>query len=411
MRSDAPRSTVPRALQRSCEWTKRVGHRTCLARRHRAFLVGAVLLLAACSARPASDVLQPVDRAPSFTEKVDIMVATTRAVGDERHPFVATGRAADLNYGSHTVSIPTHHTLGQIEWPNQSPPDPAYHFLTTERKLLDQTAYHRALRQRVSQSGAGAGRVLIFVHGYNMRYQEAVYWLAQIAHDAHYEGVPVLFAWPSQGQAPLYIADRESANYSRDYFEAALREIAAEPAVRHIDILAHSMGAWLLVETLRQARMKGDVDFNGKLANVVLAAPDIDVNVFRTQLDVIGRLPQPMTIVVSGNDSVLALSSVLNGGMDRVGLVEASDARALAAVERYNLRVIDITAVHDGESLEHNKFAHSAKVIAALGQGLAANAPEAQGGTGVAVAVTDLGNSLIKVPMTILGLPTLKAPQ
>ena len=115
------------------------------------------------------------------------------------------------------------------------------------------------------------------------------------------------------GKVPLYLADREASTYSRDYLEQALLKMSKLPEVKEINILAHSMGNWLAVETLRQAKMKGHGDFNGKLAEVILASPDLDVNVFRTQLDVIGKLPRPMTVLVSGDDSALALSTKLAG--------------------------------------------------------------------------------------------------
>ena len=279
--------------------------------------------------------LDPVDRPLNYTQKVEMLVATTRSVGDPRNPFaLSIDRSGKLNYGIHTVSIPTHHQPGQIEWPDQVPPDPAYHFVTADRALLDRQQFMNALRRRAASGDRG--RVMVFVHGYNMRYQEAVYWLGQIAHDSNFQGTPLLFAWPSRGEASLYVADRESVTYSRDYFENFLRDIAALPEVREIDILAHSMGTLLTVETLRQASIKGDKTFGGKLHDVILASPDIDINVFRTQLDTIGRLPQPMTVLVSGDDKALGLSKLLDGGNDRVGLVTANDRRVLEASPKYS---------------------------------------------------------------------------
>jgi alpha-beta hydrolase superfamily lysophospholipase len=51
-----------------------------------------------------------------------------------------------------------------------------------------------------------------------------------------------------------------------------------------VHILAHSMGAWLAIEALRENAISGSPDLNGKLGDVMLAAPDIDLNVFRQQL-------------------------------------------------------------------------------------------------------------------------------
>ena len=245
---------------------------------------------------------------------------------------------------------------------------------------------------------------MVFVHGYNMRYHEAVYWLGQIAHDAKFQGTPLLFAWPSRGKAALYLADRESVTYSRDFFENFLREIAALPEVREIDVLAHSMGTLLTVETLRQASMKGDKTFEGKLRDVILASPDIDVNVLRTQLETIGRLPRPMTLLVSGDDKALGLSKLLDGGNDRVGLLTAGHQKAIEGARQYNLNIIDLTNVDPGDPSNHSKFARSGAVMTAIGKRIDGHdKQEGKQSSGVVAAVTQVGEGLMKVPVAILG--------
>jgi esterase/lipase superfamily enzyme len=374
------------------------------------FLVLAVLVggLAACSPRPNSAVLTPVAHAPAYTAKVRMLVATTRGYGSVEDPKAFTVERSDnLNYAAVTVSIPKTHVPGQIEWPDQLPADPSRHFVTTARERLTAPQFNDQIRSQVRQHNDTNGQVLVFVHGYNTRYEEAVYWLAQFVHDANYKGTVVLFSWPSMGKARLYLADRESSTFSRDYLEQTIRQLAALKEVKEVDILAHSMGTWLTVETLRQAKLKGDGQFGGKLGDVILAAPDLDVNVFRTQLDVIGPLRRPMTVVVSGDDKVLGLSTQLSGGIYRAGMVNTNDPRIRAAVKRYNLRVIDITAVNDGDGNHHSKFSRSSAVIAALGRSLSAkhdHGPQAPQ-PGVVTALTDVGESLVRLPTTILGLP------
>jgi esterase/lipase superfamily enzyme len=371
-----------------------------------AIFLGAALLLlglVACAPRPDSLVLEPVAHQPSYTKKVHLLVATTRERGNADDPNAMTAaRAKSLNYAELTISIPTHHAAGQIEWPEQVPPDPSLSFVTTDRRFLSGDEFLGEIRKRVRQGGPEAGSVLIFVHGYNTLYQEAVYRFAQIVHDSGFTGTAVLFAWPSMGKAPLYLADRDASTYSRDYLEQALLQISTLQEVREINILAHSMGNWLAVETLRQAKMNGHGQFNGKLGEVILASPDIDINVFRTQLDVIGPLPHPISVLVSGDDKALALSTKLAGGVDRVGKVTASDSRAVAGAERYNLRVVDLTAVGDGDGAHHSKFAQSGAVIAAIGKGLATHGASAQAQPGVVSTLTEAGNSLLKVPTAIL---------
>jgi esterase/lipase superfamily enzyme len=349
-----------------------------------------------------------VAHAPAYTAKVRMLVATTRGYGSAADPKAFNAERSDtLNYAAVTVSIPKHHVAGQIEWPDQLPADPLHHFVTTARDRLAASQFLDQIRQQVRERRDGSGHVLVFVHGYNTRYEEAVYWLAQFVHDAQYKGTVVLFSWPSMGKARLYLADRESSTFSRDYLEQTLRQIAALKEVREVDMLAHSMGTWLTVETLRQAKLKGDGQFGGKLGDVILAAPDLDINVFRTQLDVIGPLRRPMTVVVSGDDKVLGLSTQLSGGVYRAGMVDTNDPRIRAAIKRYNLRVIDITNVSDGDGNHHSKFSRASAVIAALGRTLSAqhqHGPQAPQ-PGVVTALTNVGDSIVRLPSAILGLP------
>ena len=362
----------------------------------------AAIILGGCSARPDSSVLTPVLSPPSYTQKVDMLVATTRGLGtvEDSQEFTAE-RSIKLNYSALTISIPRTHVAGKIEWPDTGPPDLAQNFTTANREILAGGEFISRLRARVRSGGAQSQSVLVFVHGYNTLYQESVYRFAQIIHDSGFTGTAVLFAWPSRGKAPLYLADRDSTNYSRDYLEQVLSQISAVPEVKRVDILAHSLGNWLAMETLRQAKMKGHGDFGGKLGEVVLASPDIDVNVFRTQLDVIGRLREPITILVSGDDKILSLSSALAGGVERVGGVAGSDPRVIAGAQRYNLRVVDLTKVQGGTT-GHDKLAESSALLSALGQGLSKETGGQVLQSGVFDAVINAGNSLLEVPAALV---------
>ena len=221
-------------------------------------------------------------------------------------------------------------------------------------------------------------------------------------HDSRYSGAAVLFSWPSRGKPALYLADREAANYSRDYLERALLLIAGLPEVKEINILAHSMGTWIAVEALRQAKMKGHGTFRGKLADVLLASPDIDATVFRTQLEVIGPLRNPMTVFVSGDDKALSWSRVLAGDVPRVGTLSIADPRVAAGAKKYHINVVDMTAIKDGDGLHHTKFAQTA-VVSTIGKALAHGPHHDENQqTGVVKAVVDVGESIMKVPQTIM---------
>ena len=102
-----------------------------------------------------------------------------------------------------------------------------------------------------------------------------------------------------------YPYDRDSAFYSRDFLELNLRAIARDLGASRMDLLAHSMGTLLTLETLRQAAIRGDGSFGGKLRDVMLAAPEVDLDVFKMQMRSIRR---PLTVFVSADGSSASAS-------------------------------------------------------------------------------------------------------
>ncbi len=255
------------------------------ARRSRAvvaFAVALATLAVGCSSRPYGDLV--VGPTAPGTSQVNLLVATTRApVLDPPGVIFGGSRGKGLDFADIDVSIPPAgvHKPGDVEWPGRPPGDPERDFVTLRVDRMDLAEAGRGSTP-VSRTTPGH-KVLIFVHGYNTRFEEAVYRFAQIVHDAGVNVAPVLFTWPSGGNVADYVYDRDSAMYSRDAFETVLTALVANPNVGSISILAHSMGNYLTVETLRQMAIR-DHGLPSKIRDVMLASPDIDVDVFRRQI-------------------------------------------------------------------------------------------------------------------------------
>ncbi len=217
---------------------------------------------------------------------MSVLAATNRRRSTTNAGDMFSGeRAEDVSYASITVSIPPDgaRKVGQVQWPGSLPGNPQRDFVTVSADYLDKRAFSAAVSTAAKQSGQS--KVLVFVHGFNNRFDDAVYRFAQIVHDSKAEGIPVLFTWPSRGELRLnaYAYDRESANYSRDALEQLLDTLAANPHVKEVNILAHSMGNWVTLEALRGKAIGGG-KIGSKVRNVLLVAPDVDVDVFRTQI-------------------------------------------------------------------------------------------------------------------------------
>jgi esterase/lipase superfamily enzyme len=297
---------------------------------------------------------------------VQIYVATTREASAE--PVYFSGeRGPRLSFARLDITVPRGHRPGELELPDSGPGDPAKHFTATYIQKLDLAPAVSDVRKELMRRPASQRDVLVFVHGYNTNFADAVYRFAQIVYDSGFKGVPVLFTWPSRGQLLAYPYDRESAYYSRDFLELNLRAIARDLGTSRMDILAHSMGTLLTLETLRQASIRGDGDFGGKLRDVMLAAPDVDLDVFKMQMRQIRR---PMTVFISADDRALDFSRRFAGDKKRLGAVSAKDTEIVAELEKLGVRLIDLSEVSSSDSLNHAKFASSPKVVQMIGERL-----------------------------------------
>ena len=342
------------------------------------------MALAGCGGRPVG-VMQAAGTAAPGTSKVDLLVATTRAADDNPAVLFSGERGTGLAVNAVDVSIPpeANRKVGQVQWPSRLPADPLRNFVTVS---VDPLEGERAGETWLKTHMPKSRRVLVFVHGFNNRYEDAVYRFAQIVHDSHADVAPVVFTWPSRGSIFDYNYDKESTNYSRDALEELLTRTAANPAVSDITIMAHSMGTWLTVEALRQMAIR-----NGhvapKINNVILASPDLDVDVFGRQFASLGKERPQFTIFVSQDDRALALSRRISGNVDRLGQIDPSAEPYRSKLETAGITVLDLTKLKGGDRLNHGKFAESPEVVKLIGDRLIAGQTITDSNVGLGEAV------------------------
>ncbi|TBZ18928.1 alpha/beta hydrolase [Rhizobium leguminosarum] len=347
-------------------------------------LLIATMALAGCGGRPVG-VMQAAGTAAPGTSKVDLLVATTRAADDNPAVLFSGERGTGLAVNAVDVSIPpeANRKAGQVQWPSRLPADPLRDFVTVS---VDPLEGERAGETWLKTHMPKSRRVLVFVHGFNNRYEDAVYRFAQIVHDSHADVAPVVFTWPSRGSIFDYNYDKESTNYSRDALEELLTRTAANPAVSDITIMAHSMGTWLTVEALRQMAIR-----NGhvapKINNVILASPDLDVDVFGRQFASLGKERPHFTVFVSQDDRALALSRRISGNVDRLGQIDPSVEPYRSKLEAAGITVLDLTKLKGGDRLNHGKFAESPEVVKLIGDRLIAGQTITDSNVGLGEAV------------------------
>lgn len=330
--------------------------------------ISAALLLSACGGHPKG-VMTPVLTAANSpgNSNVDMLVVTSRVPSDDPATLFTGERSPRPYLTEISVSIPSskERKEGTVQWPKKLPPDPRTDFAVTSVRELTSVQQARSWfrAHRVN------GHAFVFVHGFNNQYEDSVFRFAQIVHDSGAKATPILFTWPSKASVFGYNYDKESTNFSRVAFEQTLRTLADDPEVTDITVMAHSMGTWLAMESLRQMAIRdGNVD--RKIENVILASPDIDVDVFARQWLEMGERRPKFTIFVSQDDRALKLSRFISGDVQRLGQINPAEEPFRTKLEAAGITVIDLTQVKSGDRLNHGKFAESPEIVQLIGQRL-----------------------------------------
>ncbi|WP_297732285.1 alpha/beta hydrolase [uncultured Maricaulis sp.] len=358
----------------------------------------ALILLAACTTAPAHLPIMPTDVAAGVSEP--ILIATTRTPSADPDIRLTADRSA-LSFARADVWVPANRLAGEITYPSRQA-DPAHEFgLTGYQANIAPSDWSAMLDRHLSSMPLAERQVFVFVHGFNTPFSDGLYLNAQILNDFGVRTAAVHYAWPSAGQWPAYLYDRDSAQFARDGLVETLQRVSDSPAVS-ITILAHSMGSLVTMEALRQLSLEGRRDVLAKLDPVILASPDIDFDIFLNQLDALDPPPAHLAVLVSDRDRVLALSDSLRGGnRTRLGIGHQRDV----LVER-GIAVIDLTGLRDGTFLGHVDFATSETLMQLAASGALSQALNGEMGqsreSGVG-ALSDIAARIIYLPARALG--------
>ncbi len=318
-------------------------------------LCGLIATLAACAIPGISRDQEAAT--PEAPRQVDVFFATNRAPDAGSGKYFGTERGA-MSFGISHVGIPPGHLMGRKEMPSllkfEWSPDEHKHIKVRDVLRLSQGDFLQRLTRAVA--GSPDGKIMIFVHGYNVEFPEASRDVAQFANDLKFGGPVLLFSWPSQGSLTGYTVDETNAEWAQADFVQLLTHLLETVAARNIYLVAHSMGNRILgraMTTLAGDRLAGDLIV---FREIVMIAPDIDADVFR--LDIGPRLARTgihVTVYASSNDRALMASKAFHG-YARVG--DAGDG--LLVVD--GVETVDASDVSAG-LLGHSYFAEDRRIM------------------------------------------------
>jgi esterase/lipase superfamily enzyme len=303
------------------------------------------LVCCSCAERPLQGVLIPAAATAEGSSRVPVLIATTRqkSTSDPGEMFNSE-RGLSISYGQISVSIPPddNRKAGDIQWPSSPPGDPQRDFVTVSAGYIDRPGFGAAIARTAKEMRRD--KALVFVHGFNNRFDDAAYRLAQIVQDSRAPVIPVLFSWPSRGAVSLnaYQYDRDSASQSRQALEEVLDTVALSPGVKEVTVLCHSMGCQLTMEALRSRSIRTG-KIGAKIRNVLLVAPDLDFNLFREQMQQVGSNRPRFALFLSQDDRALKLSKSIWGGATRLGDINPEEEPYKSGLAQERIMVFDVT--------------------------------------------------------------------
>ncbi len=302
--------------------------------------------------RGAAPAAAPLVNEPDYAT-VTVFFGTDRDLDESQALAQRFGgqRGAAVSYGSCDISIPRDHRMGQLEskslWRLEFRNDPTKHVVLLAAKVQDQDGFFATLTAQLQ--AANQQSALLFVHGYNVSFEDAARRTGQIAHDLGFGGVPLFYSWPSQGDVSGYLVDEGNIEWSQPHMTAFLSDILSKTEAQNVYLIAHSMGNRGMTRAIA-ALVEQQPALARRLTEIILAAPDIDAAVFKRDIaPALTKHQNPVTLYASSEDRALEAAKKVYG-YPRAG----DSGSGMVIID--GIETVDATGV-DTSFMKHSYFA------------------------------------------------------
>lgn len=279
------------------------------------------------------------------TQTVSLFYATNRATQELipqcLDPFFGIKKGSGNRYGVCRISAPVNRSVGSLDEATEPGSDVHTTFRSLEHLPLSKVDFAAKLATQPEDA-------LVFVHGFNVKFQEAAYRASQILFDTKFQGSAYLFSWPAGGPdrflsaaylASTYADNLASAEKSRGDFQEFLAALIA--ARKRIFLVVHSMGHQVVLPVL--AALPSLAEGNTKvIQELVLNAPDFPSDTFAQMTPALLKAAHRITLYCSPADNALMASSRLNKN-ERAG-----SCRNVPGLDVINVASVDTPALGVG---------------------------------------------------------------
>jgi len=242
--------------------------------------------------------------------------------GTNRTPVIENDKVVDfgpqladeISYGHCEVFVPLAHRLGETGslWY-------ARLFRGDDRLRVRQVdalaegQFWRRITEQLAAAGVGSRHAVVFIHGYNVDFQEAAIRAAQLGCDLKITGPMAFFSWASRGTTVRYTTDEATIEESEHDIEDFLVDFATKLKPDAVHVIAHSMGNRAVLRMVDRVVGRAAAGSPVRFGQLILAAPDVTPGLFRQIAERYRRVAERTTIYVSSRDKALALSNIVHG--------------------------------------------------------------------------------------------------
>jgi esterase/lipase superfamily enzyme len=252
-----------------------------------------------------------------------VWYGTNRRPNDPADPARGfSGQRDDrVHYGTCNVSIPKSHRFGSVgsNWWRRWLRWTDDRLKVVSQIWMDSDAFWQQLGATFRECPEDERQGLVFLHGFNVTFEDAAIRTAQIGFDLKVPGATAFFSWPSCGTIAGYPVDEASIEASEQAIATFLRDFVTRSGAQRVHLIAHSMGNRGLLRALQRLAAAVSLPPQVRFGQIILAAPDVDQAVFGSLAENYARFGQRTTLYASPADRAVGASQWLHG-YPRVGL-------------------------------------------------------------------------------------------
>ncbi len=320
------------------------------------FLILLILLLNDCkttvSISEISMVLNDRIKEPMIdTKEIPILVITNRNTDGENEECnnkYFKNSPGSVKYIYCFINVPKEHSIGSLDVSNDKIINKNLYFYAIRQKNLEKKDFYDIIKDKKE--------ILIFVHGFNVEFEEAVYRAAQIHYDLKFQGITILYTWPAGPQGGMfsnlminetYKVNQQYAKISLPVFKSFLQELFNNLSKgTRIYLIVHSMGHQIVIPVLVELANSNQIK-NKKIQEIIFNAPDYPIEDFKRDAKVIKNIAHRITIYCSPNDNALKASEVVNKNR-RIGQCYKVDGLDVINVKRVDSPILGIGGLGHG---------------------------------------------------------------